>query len=106
MRICLEEPDAEPAKGLTSKEATTAEAASQPPLVKRRKCLPQGPDKCKLQLATAIIPLTIICLHQTGVPKKLISEWASVEGQSIYKCMEPGCPYSTAQYAQCCTHIH
>ena len=31
---------------------------------------------------------------------------ASAEGQSIYKCMHPGCPYSTAQFAQCCTHIH
>ena len=99
------EPDAEPAKGLTSKEAATAEAASQPPPAKRRKCLPQGPDKCKLQLAIAVTPSTMICLHQTGMPKKYISERASAEGQSIYKCMDPGCPYSTAQFAQCCTHI-
>ena len=48
----------------------------------------------------------MICLHQTGVPKKYISETASAEGQLIYKCMHPGCPYSTAQFAQCCTHIH
>ena len=100
------EPDAEPAKGLTSKEATTAEVASQPPPAKRRKHLPQGPDKCKLQLAAAIIPSTMIHLHQTGVPKKYISERASAEGQSIYKCMDPSCPYSTAQFAQCCAHIH
>ena len=100
------EPDAEPAKGLTSKEAATAEATSQPLPAKRRKRLPQGPDKCKLQLAGAAIPTTMICLHQTGVPKKYISERASVEGQSIYKCMHLGCPYSTAQFAQCCTYIH
>ena len=98
--------DVEPAKGLMSKEATTAEAASQPPPAKRRKHLPQGPDKCKSQLATAIIPSTMICLYQTGMPKNYISERASAEGQSIYKCMDPGCPYSTAQFAQCCTHIH
>ena len=100
------EPDAEPAKGLTSKEAATAEATFQPPPAKRRKQLPQGPDKCKLQLAGAVIPTTMIRLHQTGVPKKYISERASAEGQLIYKCMHPGCPYSTAQFAQCCTHIH
>ena len=99
------EPDAEPAKGLTSKEAAAAEAASQPPPAKRRKHLSQGPDKCKLQLATTIILSTMIRLHQTGVPNKFISERASVEGQSIYKCMDPGCPYSTAQFTQCCTHI-
>ena len=40
------EPDAEPAMGLMSKEAATAEAMSQPPPAKRRKWLPQGPDKC------------------------------------------------------------
>ena len=62
-------PDAEPAKGLTSKEAATAEATFQPPPAKRRKWLPQRPDKCKLQLAGAAIPTTMICLHQTGVPK-------------------------------------
>ena len=100
------EPDAELAKGLTSKEAATAEATSQPPPVKRRKQLPQGPDKCKLQFAGAVIPTTTIHLHQTGVPKKYISERVGAEGQSIYKCMHPGCPYSTAQFAQCCTHIH
>ena len=99
------EPDAEPAKGLTSKKAATAEDTSQPPPAKRRKWLPQGPDKCKLQLAGAAIPTTMICLHQTGVPKKYISKRASAEGQSIYKCMHLGCPYSTAQFAQCCTHI-
>ena len=93
------EPDVEPAKGLTNKEAATAEPASQPPPAERRKCLPQGPDKCKLQLATTIIPSTMIHLHQTGVPKKYISERASAEGQSIYKCMDPSCPYSTAQFA-------
>ena len=49
------EPNAEPAKGLTSKEATTAEATFQPPPAKRRKQLPQA-DKCKLQLAGAVIP--------------------------------------------------
>ena len=49
--------------------------------------------------------MTTICLHQTGVPKKYISERASAEVQLIYKCMHPGCPYSTAQFAQCCTHI-
>ena len=100
------DPDAEPAKGLTSKEAATAEAASQPPPAKRRKCLPQDPDKCKLELATAVIPSTTIHLHQMGVPKKYISERVSVDRQSIYKCMDPGCPYSTAEFAQCCTHIH
>ena len=100
------EPGAELAKGLTSKEVATAEATSQPPLAKRRKQLPQGPDKCKLQLTAAVISSTMICLHQTGVPKRYISERASAEGQSIYKCMDPGCPYSTAQFAQCCTHIH
>ena len=97
--------DAELVKGLTSKEAATAEATSQPPPAKRRKWLPQGLDKCKLQLAAAVIPSTMICLHQTGVPKRCISERASAESQSIYKCMDPGCPYSTAQFAQCCTHI-
>ena len=97
--------DAELAKGLTSKEAATVEAESQPPPAKQRKQLPQGPDKCKLQAATAVIPSTTICLHQTGVPKKCISERASAEGQSIYKCMHPGCPYLTAQFTQCCTHI-
>ena len=51
------EPDTEPAKGLTSKEAATAEATSQPPPAKRRKRLPQGLDKCKLQLTGAVIPL-------------------------------------------------
>ena len=100
------EPDAEPTKGLTSKEATTAEAASQPPPAKRRKHLPQGPDKCKLQLAMAVTPSTTIHLHQTSMLKKYISERASAEGQSIYKCMDPGCPFSTAQFTQCCTHIH
>ena len=99
------EPDAEPAEGLTSKEAATAEATSQPPPAKRRKQLPQGPDKCKLQLVGVAIPTTMIRLHQTDVPKKYISKRASAEGQSIYKCMHPGCPYSTAQFAQCCTHI-
>ena len=99
------EPDAEPAKGLRSKEAVTAEAVSQPPPAKRRNCLPQGPDKCKLQLATAVIPFMMIHLHQTGMPKRYISERVSTEGQSIYKCMEHGCPYSMAQFAQCCTHI-
>ena len=99
------EPDAEPAKGLTRKEAATAEATSQPPPAKRRKQLPQGPDKCKLQLTAAVIPSTTIHLHQTGVPKRCISERASAECQSIYKCMDPGCPYLTAQFAQCCTHI-
>ena len=59
------EPDAELAKGLTSKEAAAAEV----------------------------------------VPKKCISERASAEGQSIYKYMDPGCPYLTAEFAQCCTHI-
>ena len=98
MRVC--EPDAEPAKGLTSKEVATVEAISQPPPTKRRKQLPQGPDKCKLQLAVAVIPTTTICLHQTGVPKRYISERASAEGQSIYKCMDPGLPYLTAQFAQ------
>ena len=67
MGIHKNEPDAEPAKSLTSKEAAT----SQPPPVKRRKQLPQGPDKCKLQLAGAAIPTTMIHLHQTGVPKGL-----------------------------------
>ena len=100
------EPDAELAKGLKSKEAATAEATSQPPPAKRRKQLPQGPDKCKLQLTGAVIPMTTICLHQTGVPKKYISERVSAEGQSIYKCMHPSCPYFTAQFAQCCTDIH
>ena len=105
------EPDAELAKGLTSKEAATVEATCQPPPTERRKYsrrkqLPQGPDKCKLQLAAAVIPSTTICLHQTGVPKRYISERASAEGQSIYKCMDPGSPYVTAQFAQCCTHIH
>ena len=38
------EPDAELAKGVTSKEAATAEATSQPPPAERRKQLPQGPD--------------------------------------------------------------
>ena len=57
------EPDAEPAKGLTSKEAATAEATFQPPPAKRRKWLPQGPDKCKLQLTGAVIPTTMIHLH-------------------------------------------
>ena len=99
------EPDTELAKGLTSKETATVEATFQPPPAKRRKQLPQGLDKCKLQLAAAVILSTMICLHQTGVPKKYISERASAEGQSIYKCMDPGCPYSTAQFAQCCTHI-
>ena len=56
-------PDTEPAKGLTSKEAATAEATFQPPPAKRRKWLPQGPDKCKLQLAGAVIPTTTIHLH-------------------------------------------
>ena len=100
------EPDAEPAKGLTSREVATVEATSQPLPAKMRKQLPQGPDKCKLQLATAVIQSTMIPLHQTGVLKRYISERASAEGQSIYKCMDPGCPYSTAQFAQCCTHIH
>ena len=100
------EPDAEPAKGLASKEAATAKATSQPPPAKRRKQLPQGPDKCKLQLTGAVIPTTMIHLHQTGVPKKYISERVSAEDQSIYKCMDSGCPYLTAQFAQCCTHIH
>ena len=100
------EPDAELAKGLTSKEVATAEATSQPPPAKRRKWLSQGPNKCKLQLAATVITSTTICLHQTGVPKRYISERASAEVQSIYKCMDPGCPYSTAQFAQCCTHIH
>ena len=100
------EPDAQLAQDLTSKEAATVEATSQPPPAKRRKWLPQGPDKCKLKLTAAVIPTTMIHLHQTGVPKRYISERASAEGQSIYKCMDPGCPYSTAQFAQCCTHIH
>ena len=100
------EPDTELAKGLTSKEAATVEAESQPPPAKQRRRLPQGPDKCKLQATTAVIPSTTICLYQTGVPKKCISERASAAGQSIYKCMHPSCPYSTAQLAQCCTHIH
>ena len=39
------EPDTEPAKGLTSKEAATAEVTFQPPPTKRRTRLPQGPDK-------------------------------------------------------------
>ena len=65
------EPDAEPAKGLISKEAATEEVASQPPLAKRRKCLPQGPDKCKLQLAITITPSTMICLHQTSMPRNI-----------------------------------
>ena len=91
---------------MKSKEAATAEDTLQPPPAKRRKRLPQGPDKCKLQLAGAAIPTTMIRLHQTGVHKKYISERASAEGQSMYKCMHPGCPYSTAQFAQCCTHIH
>ena len=99
------EPDAEPAKGLKSKEAATAEATFQPPPAKRRKQLPQGPDKCKLQLTGAVIPTTTIHLHQTGVPKRYISERASAVGQSIYKCMHLAYPYSTAQFAQCCTHI-
>ena len=90
---------------MTSKEAAIAEATFQPPPAKRRKRLPQGPDKCILQLG-AVIPTTTICLHQTGVPKKYISETASAEGQSIYKCMHLGCPYSTEQFAQCCTHVH
>ena len=98
------EPDAELAKGLTSKEAATVEAESQPP-AKRRKRLPQGPDKCKLQATIAVILFTTTHLHQTSVPKRCISERASAEGQSIYKCMHPGCPYSTAQFAQCCAHI-
>ena len=76
-------PDAEAAKGLTSKEAATAEATFQPLPAKRRKQLPQGPDKCKLQLARAVIPTTMIHLHQTGVPKKYISERAGAEGQLI-----------------------
>ena len=100
------EPDAEPAKGLTSKEAATAEDESQPPPAKQRKWLPQGPDKCKLQATTAVILSTTICLHQIGVPKKCISERASAEGQSIYKCMHPSCSYLTAQFTQSCTHIH
>ena len=87
------EPDAEPAKGLTSKEAATAEVTFQPSPAKRRKWLPQGPEKCKLQLAEAVIPTTTIHLHQTGVPKKYISKRASAEGQLIYKCMHLGCPY-------------
>ena len=87
------EPDAELAKGLTSKEVATVEATSQLPPAKRRKQSPQGPDKCKLQLTAAVIPSTMIRLHQTGVPKRCISERASAEGQSIYKCMDPGCPY-------------
>ena len=77
------EPDAELAKGLTSKEAATTEATSQPPPAKRRKWLPQGPDKCKLQLTGAVIPTTTIHLHQTGVPKKYITERVIVEGQSV-----------------------
>ena len=63
------EPDAEPAKGLTSKEMATAKATSQPPPAKQRKQLTQGPDKCKLHLIAAVIPSTTICLHQTSVTK-------------------------------------
>ena len=77
------EPNAEPAKGLTSKEAATAEASFQPPPANRRKRLPQGPDRCKLQLAGVFIPTTTIHLHQTDVPKKYISERARAEGQLI-----------------------
>ena len=68
------EPDVEPAKGLTSKEAETAEAASQPPPAKKRKWLPQGLDKSKLQLVATVIPTTTICLHQTGVPKRYMKQ--------------------------------
>ena len=42
--------DAEPAKGLTSKEAATAEATSQPPPAKRRKRLPQDQTSANYSL--------------------------------------------------------
>ena len=60
----------------------------------------------KLGKATPCIPSTMIPLHHTGMPKSLIGERSGSDGQSVYCCKFETCAYLTAQYAQCCMHIH
>ena len=98
-------PDAEPAAGLVSKEATDAEASGGRALPVKRRRLSQGPDKVKLKDATPIIPSTTVSLHQTGVSDKHVSERVGSQNQSVYHCMVSGCDYVTAQFAQCNTHV-
>ena len=85
------EPDAELAKGLTSKEAATAEAESQPPPAKQRKRLPQGPDKCKLQATTAVIPSTTICIKPVYPKSAFQRGLVQKVSQSISVCI-PAAP--------------
>ena len=99
------DPHAEPAAGLVSKEATDAEAAGEPIPPKKHRCMAQGPNKAKLVEATPCIPSTTIPLHRTGVAKSLIRERSGSDGQSVYRCKFESCAYTAAQYAQCCMHI-